>query len=244
MRGIGAEDVGADVSWRERADGLRSAAAAGADKVRETADGYRLRHALSENADRVRREIIEHIDLAAVVEAAVDSSGIRNRKGEVKRWRVARAAVKPAATAGAVARGVGKEAFRQGFDIRRKARAGASRQDRNLTTAETTLRTIPRLNPAFYDSVRSVTTDRDDVPAETEVVSAVATAVYNAGLIFLQRTDDDAAEQSFTAAFEGRLVGDREAPDDMINALVAVEPATHEMLTALLSRLQVVLSSA
>lgn len=45
-----------------------------------------------------------------MIDAAVDSAGVRNKKGEVKAWRVARAAVRPGKTAAAMSQAAAREA--------------------------------------------------------------------------------------------------------------------------------------
>lgn len=79
---------------RDRAKGLKDAAAEGADRLRQG-------------------ELLQQADFQLLKEAAIEASGVTSRKGEVKRWRVARAAVNPGATASRVVRGVGTEAVRQ-----------------------------------------------------------------------------------------------------------------------------------
>lgn len=87
---------------REKAKGLKDAAAQGANRLGQG-------------------EIRNHADFQLLKDAAIEASGVAGRKGKVKGWRVAKAAINPRGTATRVARGVGNEALRQyrsgGHDI-------------------------------------------------------------------------------------------------------------------------------
>jgi hypothetical protein len=73
-----------------------------------------MRETLARAADKVRQsDVVQDIDVESLVEVAIDATGATNRRGEVKRWRVAKAAINPAGTVSNVVRAVGKEAARQ-----------------------------------------------------------------------------------------------------------------------------------
>ena len=57
--------------------------------------------------------MLSGLDATALAKAAAASSGVTDRRGDVKRWRVAKAGIHPAATVGNVAKGVGSEVVRQ-----------------------------------------------------------------------------------------------------------------------------------
>jgi len=102
------------MGWRDKSDRLRVAAAARADVLRTNDTVAGLQEAAAAGIDRARNsDALSDIDLAALKDAAVSSSGVASRRGEVKRWRVARAAINPTVTATSVAKGVAAEIVRQ-----------------------------------------------------------------------------------------------------------------------------------
>jgi hypothetical protein len=74
----------------------------------------RLKRTLAQAAEEARQtDVMQRIDVNALREVAVDSSGVTNRHGDIKRWRVAKAAINPAGTGAKVVKAVGKEMLRQ-----------------------------------------------------------------------------------------------------------------------------------
>ncbi|MEW6155343.1 MAG: hypothetical protein AB1673_15360 [Actinomycetota bacterium] len=75
----------------------------------------RLRDAASDGAKRFQpSEIIDRVDVESLKQTAIEGSGVTNKKGEVKGWRVAKAMTNPTRTAQNVAGSIGREAIRQG----------------------------------------------------------------------------------------------------------------------------------
>jgi hypothetical protein len=73
-----------------------------------------LKKTLAHAAEQVRpTDVVKKIDVDSLREVAIGSSGVTNRRGEVKRWRVAKAAVNPAGTGRKVVKAVGKELLHQ-----------------------------------------------------------------------------------------------------------------------------------
>jgi hypothetical protein len=82
---------------------VSSAASAGAKRVGDTAKDPDQRAAFLATA-------------YPMVDAAMDGAGVRNKKGEVKAWRVARAAVRPGKTVAAATQAAAKEGGRQAVE--------------------------------------------------------------------------------------------------------------------------------
>lgn len=102
------------MGWRDRTDHLRAAAMTGAEQLRTNEKLGALKAATAAGADRVKNsDALTGLDTTRLKEAAVTASGVGNRRGDVKRWRLARAAITPAATATKVAKGLGAEITRQ-----------------------------------------------------------------------------------------------------------------------------------
>ena len=104
---------------RDKAKDLKDAAAQGAERLRE---GERLQQA----------------DFQRLKDAAIEASGVASRKGEVKGWRVARAAITPRGTAIRVVRGVGNEAlreYRSDADVSDGEKPSAGEADRRFKAA-------------------------------------------------------------------------------------------------------------
>jgi len=77
-------------------------------------------HKTKEAVERAKEsEAFADADMAAILDAAKEGSGITNRKGEVKKWKVAKAAMNPAGRGMDVAKSVGKEVYRQKRDADR-----------------------------------------------------------------------------------------------------------------------------
>ena len=68
--------------------------------------------AAADEANRERLRRAEEIG-KSLAEAATEEAGLRNRQGEMTKWRVARAAANPAGTARKLAKGASREAVRQ-----------------------------------------------------------------------------------------------------------------------------------
>lgn len=64
-------------------------------------------------ADLSEHQAVRDLDFGAVRDAAVDSSGLTNRKGKVSKSRVIRSAMNPLGTAASAGKGVGNEVLRQ-----------------------------------------------------------------------------------------------------------------------------------
>jgi hypothetical protein len=89
------------MGWRDKAQQARTAA-------KEALQNDTVQHVKD-----VGLQELQELDLRALRDAAAASAGVANRKGDVKMWRVAKAAGNPARTAKKVARGVGGEVLRQ-----------------------------------------------------------------------------------------------------------------------------------
>ncbi len=115
------------MGWRESTQKAREAAKAAAET------------ALNEKVDRVAsaaRDQFADVNFNALKDAAVSSVGLANGMGDVKKWRVAKAAATPTATAARLARGVGGELVRQRRDRDDGARSERSSDSvRNLDDA-------------------------------------------------------------------------------------------------------------
>lgn len=96
---------------RDRVERAKQAAAAAVrDDERVSNAAEKARNMADELS---QHEAVRDLDLAAVREAAVDSSGLTNRHGKMGKARMARAAINPMGTAASVGKGVGKEILRQ-----------------------------------------------------------------------------------------------------------------------------------
>ncbi|MDQ1710814.1 MAG: hypothetical protein QOE45_264 [Frankiaceae bacterium] len=101
-----------------------------------------IKGTLTRAAEKVRQaDVVQQIDVDALREVAIDSFGVTNRKGEIKGWRVAKAAVNPAGTGRKVVKAVGKEVLRQ---RRTGADAAALADEQPGNTPE---RDVKRLGP-------------------------------------------------------------------------------------------------
>lgn len=93
------------MGWRAKAQQAREAVKTAAE---DAVKNERVQHLKQAAAGELRE-----LDMPALRDAASASAGATNRKGDVKKWRVAKAAATPAGTAGKVARGVSSELLRQ-----------------------------------------------------------------------------------------------------------------------------------
>lgn len=102
------------MGWRNKADRLKAAAAARAEELRRSETFVDFKDAAASGIDRARNsDALSTLDVAALKDVVVSSSGVAGRRGEIKRWRVAKAAINPTATATSVAKGVAAERMRQ-----------------------------------------------------------------------------------------------------------------------------------
>ncbi len=64
-------------------------------------------------------DAMKNVDTEKLVAAATDASGIKNQKGRVTKWQVAKAAANPTNTTRKVVTAVGKEVYRQHKDSKK-----------------------------------------------------------------------------------------------------------------------------
>lgn len=93
------------MAWRDRADEAWGTARATAE--------HALQHEKVQRAKELAIEELRDLDLRALADSLTASAGVRDSNGQIKRWRVVKAAANPRATAGKVARGLGREVLRR-----------------------------------------------------------------------------------------------------------------------------------
>ena len=107
-------------------------------------------------------------------------------------------------------------------------------------------RTIPTLDPEYFESIHRRLIANGGSAEVTEIAYGVGNAIYNTGLKVLRLSYATKTAKAFEALYVGRSSLDRSVPDKMIDFLVADDPACQSgesgYLGTLLTRLDDVLS--
>lgn len=115
------------MGWRDKAEQLKAKAVDGLQRVAESDEAQHLKEAALERLEKVKQsDAIKDLDVESLKQAAIDSSGTKNRKGKVKRLRTIKAVVNPVGTTASVAKGVARDVIRQ-----RRSREAISPTDTN-----------------------------------------------------------------------------------------------------------------
>ena len=97
---------------RDKADRIKGVAAS-LGELRDSGKLAELKDAAAAVGDRVKDSDLGALDVVGIATTAASSAGVLNADGKLSKWRMARAAATPRATASRVVKAVGAEVVRQ-----------------------------------------------------------------------------------------------------------------------------------
>jgi hypothetical protein len=94
-----------------------------------------------------------------------------------------------------------------------------------LFSKKASRRSIPLLEPDYFEEIHERLRANGGSLTSTQIAESVANALYNTGSSYLARIDDVRGSREFEARFGERSPVDRHVPDDIVDFLVARNPA-------------------